>query len=157
MIPNFKTYINETYWSDMNKRAQGTRVRKEDNVNLMDAWQFNDYLGKIYIAEPDDFDDETGDSISYYVSENIGCTLGEINDNIYVGINANEKDEPELFKKIRNNFKVIYIDKDNVPGEESYYDIEPKDDRNVDFKFFITVLDFLIDNIKKEERYIWRR
>ena len=32
MIPNFNTYLNETYWSNMNRRAQGTLNRKEDTV-----------------------------------------------------------------------------------------------------------------------------
>ena len=35
MIPNFNTYVNETYWSRMNRRSQGTLDRKEDKNPLL--------------------------------------------------------------------------------------------------------------------------
>lgn len=30
MIPDFKTYINESIWSDMQDRSSGQEIRKED-------------------------------------------------------------------------------------------------------------------------------
>ena len=40
--------ITETYWSGMNKRSQGTRVRKEDDPENFDKEQFFNYLRSRY-------------------------------------------------------------------------------------------------------------
>ena len=34
MIPDFKTFINETIWGDINRRSQGNQVKKEDKTNI---------------------------------------------------------------------------------------------------------------------------
>ena len=33
MIPDFKTYLKESVWSDIHRRSNGTQERKEDDVN----------------------------------------------------------------------------------------------------------------------------
>ena len=51
MIPDFKTYINESIWSDMQDRSAGDVVRKEDDINLMSGEDFCDYLNDNYISK----------------------------------------------------------------------------------------------------------
>lgn len=48
MIPDFKTYINESIWSDIQKRSAGDTVRKEDDVNNLDIEEFFAYLTEHY-------------------------------------------------------------------------------------------------------------
>ena len=37
MIPDFKTYIEESVWSDIHRRSNGTEIRKEDRNKLTDG------------------------------------------------------------------------------------------------------------------------
>ena len=48
MIPDFKTFIKESIWSDIQDRSAGDTVRKEDDVNLLDKDEFYDYLKNKY-------------------------------------------------------------------------------------------------------------
>ena len=48
MIPDFKTYINESIWSDMQDRSSGETVRKEDDINYLDMLGLLDYIQKKY-------------------------------------------------------------------------------------------------------------
>ena len=48
MIPDFKTFIKESIWSDIQDRSSGDTVRKEDDVNLLDRDEFYDYLKNKY-------------------------------------------------------------------------------------------------------------
>ena len=34
MIPDFKTFIKESIWSDMQDRSSGQEIRKEDDNNI---------------------------------------------------------------------------------------------------------------------------
>ena len=81
MIPDFKTYINESIWSDMQDRSSGDTIKKEDGriigqledgtklVMSYDAWDGGGELvefdkGNIYTF------DESGDKIYVAVMEN---------------------------------------------------------------------------------------
>ena len=48
MIPDFKTFIKESIWSDIQDRSMGNTVRKEDSVNNLDRNDFYDYLKNKY-------------------------------------------------------------------------------------------------------------
>jgi len=48
MIPDFKTYIRESIWSDIQDRSTGDIVRKEDDVNNLDMLGLLDYIQKKY-------------------------------------------------------------------------------------------------------------
>ena len=48
MIPDFKTFIKESIWSDIQDRSMGKTVRKEDSVNNLDRNDFYDYLYNYY-------------------------------------------------------------------------------------------------------------
>ena len=45
MIPDFKTFIKESIWSDMQDRSTGDTVREEDKfVNQMDYDEFKQMM-----------------------------------------------------------------------------------------------------------------
>ena len=48
MIPDFKTYIKESIWSDIQDRSSGETVRKEDDIDNLDMDEFYDYLNDHY-------------------------------------------------------------------------------------------------------------
>ena len=48
MIPDFKTFIKESIWSDMQDRSAGDVVRKEDDIDHLDYVEFFTYLTEHY-------------------------------------------------------------------------------------------------------------
>ena len=48
MIPDFKTFIKESIWSDMQDRSTGETVRKEDDIDNLDYVEFFTYLTEHY-------------------------------------------------------------------------------------------------------------
>ena len=48
MIPDFKTFIKESIWSDIQDRSAGITQRKEDSVDLLDYEEFFVYLTEHY-------------------------------------------------------------------------------------------------------------
>jgi len=59
MIPDFKTYIKESIWSDIQDRSSGESIRKEDikpqdyknwwrNIPLDDAWKYKSTELRLY-------------------------------------------------------------------------------------------------------------
>ena len=48
MIPDFKTFIKESIWSDIQDRSAGDTVRKEDAINIFDCYELYDYIFDLY-------------------------------------------------------------------------------------------------------------
>ena len=48
MIPDFKTFISESIWSDMQDRSAGEITRKEDDINCLDMLGLLDYIQNKY-------------------------------------------------------------------------------------------------------------
>ena len=48
MIPDFKTYIGESVWTDMQKRSSGEDIRQEDDIDLLDIDGLYDYIDTHY-------------------------------------------------------------------------------------------------------------
>ena len=48
VIPDFKTFINESIWSDMQERGNGDIFKKEDDVDNLDFKQMYDRLCGLY-------------------------------------------------------------------------------------------------------------
>ena len=58
MIPDFKTFINESLWSDMEDRSIGDEIRKEDDINHLDFEELIEYVKDRYevqIPNPNNF------------------------------------------------------------------------------------------------------
>ena len=159
MIPDFKTYIGESTWGDMVRRAEGEQIRKEDDANYLDIEGLGKYIIDHYrIADGDIFyiDSSNGTciglSIFYMKLEDDDLLLEYFyNDNYeemvvttYRGI---EKYFPDMFYKMKKEYKIY--DTETPDGMMALYGISPKDGREVDNKFFLEILDFIIDNFER--------
>ena len=60
MIPNFKTYIKESIWSDIQDRSAGETVRKEDDVDRLNYDEFFVYLTEHYKSKSKKINEEIG-------------------------------------------------------------------------------------------------
>ena len=159
MIPDFKTYIKESIWSDLQDRSSGEIKRKEDDPNNLDIEGLGQYIIDHYkIADGDIFYRDSRDgtciglSIFYMKLEDDDLLLEYFyNDNYeemvvttYKGI---EKYFPDMFYKMKKEYTVYSTE--TPDGMMGLYGISPKDGREVDNKFFLEILDFIIDNFER--------
>ena len=145
MIPDFKTYVGESAWGEMRHRSSGQQIRREDDINLLDRDGLYDYLTSHYkntnSFEPI-YNSDAFDTIS------VPFLIQGGSDSVYLSFEENEVSIPYaspykvkgLFSKLANEFS---LKGDSKTG----YIISPKDGSEVTNKFFIYVIDFLIDNI----------
>ena len=147
MIPNFRTYINETYWSRMNRRAQGTLDKKEDNLDLLDFDGFFKYVEDKYKDKVFNIAQSEAHWQKYH-----SCIV-DIKDNvslvIYVYDDA-QKNSMTLFwdntlntdflKEISKKFDV------NYRSGIRCLDIKPQNGQSC-IKLYIQFLDFVLDNL----------
>ena len=80
MIPDFKTYITESVWGKILDRGAGETIRKEDDINNLDFYEFVEYLKNTY-----EINDTTG-----FFGIDIFPTMGT--DVINVSVPIEEKD-----------------------------------------------------------------
>ena len=159
MIPDFKTYIKESIWSDIQDRSAGETVRKEDDVNLLDSDGLYDYINKHYkrIA-PFAFITNIGGMLSVPIirgtvhncvwyspeSEMKAVSIGDGMISLVDG----------LLNLLYDNFSIKEINGENNDGEyTTLYWVYPKDGSEVTNKFFIDVIDFLLENIPNSPNY----
>ena len=151
--------LSESIWSDIQDRSSGEIERKEDDANNLDIEGLGQYIIDHYrIADGDIFyrDDRNGTciglSIFYMKLEDDDLLLEYFyNDNYeemvvttYRGI---EKYFPDMFYKMKKEYKIY--DTETPDGMMTLYGISPKDGREVDNKFFLEILDFIIDNFER--------
>ena len=150
MIPDFKTFISESIWSDIQDRSAGDTVRKEDDINLMSGEAFCDYLNDNYISKNKYKIIYSEHSKCIHIpilNKFIGVLLNlsyDYEDNT-ITMNYDEVESlcPELCKKIKENFKV---DKEYVTIGYTKFIISPSDGSECTNRFFIDVINFIIDN-----------
>ena len=141
--------ITESIWSDMQDRSSGKIVRKEDDVNLMSGEDFCDYLNDNYISKDGHktiYREDTKNifmsilkkytAVSFSITYNYNSNTITMNDEV-------ESLFPELCKMIKENFKV---DKEYVNTNYTKFIISPLDGSECTNRFFVDVLDFIIDN-----------
>ena len=157
MIPDFKTYINESVWGDLRKKSLGQETRIEDDVDSMDKFGFIDYIRKNYYTTDTSFssqfayvlgEDESNKDVTVLFSK---ATKGK---NIYyymLWIDHNIKKDailfgsglreahPEMFKKLNDNFKIITTKFNKM----TVCVVEP--DKEVTYSLFLKILDFIVD------------
>ncbi len=146
--------ITESIWSDIQDRSSGDTIRKEDDINLMSIEDFCGYLNDNYISE-----DGYRTYRIYYVSKvlsiavlmdgpaefysikyDYGHNMIYLNDEI-------EDCVPELCQKLKNNFKIV---KERVSSIYTKFIIYPSDGSECTNRFFVDVLDFIIENGDKK-------
>ena len=151
MIPDFKTYIKESIWSDIQDRSAGDVIRKEDDVNHMDFDTFAEYIKDTYSERGNWFavrESEDGKSRSIEIDIIYGKEIdlsfnvveGEIY-NILVNGNKNYVDIPGL-KEIFNV---------NIIGSSSFSVYEKN--WTISNNTFVKLIEFFLK--KKTNESIW--
>ncbi len=163
-IPNsddkcIERIVNESIWSDIQDRSTGEVVRKEDDVNLLDRDGFYKYIMEHYKTSTEDvtgpyviINSKNSDYINIPILEDGINTLYRViiwnfdKDGRYITIPAKEPFwGSDLFVKIRDTFKL----QANTDQLNPLFKVFPKDNKKVDNKFFLEVIDFIIDNAEE--------
>ena len=152
MIPDFKTYIKESIWSDIQDRSTGNVVRKEDDINLLEPDDFITYIEKNYSMDnsPMEIINNKATSTIFipFCTALRGVKIGMIffdydNMDIYTH-NSIQIYIPRLWKKLNTFFDLS----SNHFQEHYNTSIKPKDvSRKITNSYVLEVLNFIIDNI----------
>ena len=145
MIPDFKTYIEESTWNDIRKQSSGVKTRIEDDINRFGPEELTGYLESNYSASMFDIEyDRHNNMVTVPIlvkglSAALLCL--ELGDPLEVSVGCSiRKDFPGMYNKLYGKFNVI---KKKKQGESGLY-IYPLDSGEVNNKFYIEVLDFII-------------
>ena len=159
--------IMESVWADIHKRSNGVQVRKEDDINHLDQDELFDYIQEHYICTSYSFSnyhqpvyDDNVIHIPFLIPETssyaYNATLMFGKTGCVVTFNKDMKWEcPEVYELINDNYEIS-----DEPHNKSLFSIYPNGSMEITNKFFIDVLDFLIDNIKvtgKQELILKRK
>ena len=162
MIPDFKTYIKESVWDDMQDRGTGDSIKEEDDANLLDFESLADYIENNYKISDEDAvsiisskgnirgisvlimrlkDSLSNDFYIEYSSE-YGDNQGDLD----VVVPANIIDIlRSLFNKVRCRYSMEHINRNTMFGSMGFVRIIPNDGK-VDNRFFLEILDFITNN-----------
>ena len=194
MIPNFKTFLKESLWADVQKQASGEVVKKEDDVDSLNYDMFADYIRTHYTLDGFNLgtfhSNETTLGKKYYkvhydwiavplcqdygdTYDAVALVLNYVNGEMYVTTDSIMEYEFEKIKDIYSVFDikketrdydifvssflnpwpdVVFMAADSIfmKGKESCIRISPKDGKECTNSFFLEVLDYLIDNLKRK-------
>ena len=142
--------LSESVWGDLRKKSLGQEERIEDSINDMNLGQFCNYLKDTYkcIDRQSDinvnvfitmFDHIFTICICLYVDES-----GYYRYIYYDGNGIDTQDDVPSTIGCLKEMEEIYTIKTRVRDSINIY---PKDESKITNKFFIEVLDFLLDRI----------
>ena len=151
MIPDFRTFIGESIWSDIHKRSNGIQNRKEDDINNLDLENFCEYLNKTYkctsptcIVFHKDHAVDDFIAISLYTSES-GYDSFLFYDGLIVTTQLFVVEDLGILSEVKSKYTVKIFKND---FDYDCISIYPKDKSTpVTNKFLIEVLDYLLDKI----------
>ena len=159
MIPDFKTYIGESVWGDIRKRGNGTDVKREDDVNLLDRDGLVEYLRKNYKCKDrltiiPTIANGGCINICLYEDEegyNVFLIYDNISGDSILEISSSFKENAEwIYKDMVDHYTLTSREEYDVDGHPlSTTKVEPNGCRyiTIDNKFFLNVLDFIIDRV----------
>ena len=171
MIPDFKTYIEESVWGDIRKKSLGQEVRVEDQVNLMGGDRLINYLNEYYeIAKVGVtnaiYISEGGDLVSVFVLFDNAHEPGIVEianpgtDKIRITIPGYFIEPTEHTRIIDYNLKNEILNNYSVHSKNAgeFYEVFPKDESQITNQFFINFIDFLLINAgDKHDKVIKKR
>ena len=139
--------ITESLWTDIQHRSAGDTVRKEDDIDHLDIYDFCEYLCNTYksmnpnrdvIGFPLD-DLITFPFVCHKTEFNVWFQFKESgNEILYVAI---PDISPWWYPNIENDFKL-----ESYPNDEKYVSVFPKDGSKLTNSFAVTVIDYLLNN-----------
>ena len=145
--------LSESIWSDMQDRSMGEKIRKEDDIELLDIDGFYDYLVKRYeYLYPKRYN-----ILNYKLSHQIVIPMLKSQDGISLNLIIYNIDKPkdafiaiidespfnssDLVIKLRDKYKLISCGR-FLPKIK----IEPKSERdNINKSFFISIIDTILE------------
>lgn len=151
MIPKFKTFLKESVWNDLRKKSLGQEKRIENDVNLLNAQGFFEYLNDTYeVTDASNciykYQDDTITIPIFETDLGTRSTWGLVYDckdkAIYIWeyfFQYVEQDD-KLFKKIKQNYKTKHAQYDS---KDDYIQIEPKTGESSNM-FLIEIIEFLL-------------
>lgn len=150
MIPDFKTFISESIWSDMQHRSAGDKIRKEDDVNLLDIDGLCDYLNKHYKrTTPFAFITNIGGILSVPIIRDTANNCVMYNYKLEI---KSVSIVYEIVNQVDGLLNLLY-DNFSIKEITGLYWLSPKDGSEITNKFFIDVIDFLLENIPNSPNY----
>ena len=150
--------ITESIWSDIQDRSMGKTVRKEDDVNLLDSDGLYDYLKKHYKGIlPFAF------IMNNYGMLSVPIIRGTVHNCVWYSLESEIKEVSigdgmisqvdGLLNLLYDNFSIKEINGKRDNDEYRLYWLSPKDESEITNKFFIDVIDFLLENIPNSPNY----
>ena len=148
--------ITESIWSDMQDRSAGDVVRKEDDINLLDETGLVNYMKKVYMPpSPNDDLQIIGGGVN---SGTIIASLFKTNEGHYnIIYQKMSESNPEITFPVcpdsgiedllKEHYTVISIPR----YDNKIYYIKPKDGSKITNKFFLEIIDFILDAIKDDD------
>ena len=148
--------ITESIWSDIQDRSMGKSRRREDDVDLLDETGLVNYMKKVYMPpSPNDDLQIIGGEVN---SGTIIASLFKTNEGHYnIIYQKMSESNPEITFPVcpdsgiedllKEHYTVISIPRYN---NKIYY-IKPKDGSKITNKFFLEIIDFILDTIKDDD------
>ena len=144
--------LSESIWSDMQDRSTGEIVRKEDDIDHLDINELCEYLKTIYKTDSDNdinvikIEGNPYLLICLYEDE-YGYYKYIYYDGDYISIQFDVIETLKCFSEFERKFSIRLTKNDFVVDRIEIY---PKDKTRIPVtnKFFIEVLDFILDKIK---------
>lgn len=149
MIPDFKTYLNESVWGDLRKKSLGQEIRIEDGVDNMDMVSFYKYLKEKY--DKDTFNiwyvEKSPNTPSNIYAEVIDDVVLSASYNEYTGLITkvvlrwfNCRIDDDILREL--NKRYILQDDKSITCKKHIFEKETP----VENHTFVDVLEFLIEN-----------
>ena len=148
--------ITESIWSDIQDRSMGKTARKEDDINLLDETGLVNYMKKVYMPpSPNDDLQIIGGGVN---SGTIIASLFKTNEGHYnIIYQKMSESNPEITFPVcpdsgiedllKEHYTVISIPR----YDNKIYYIKPKDGSKITNKFFLEIIDFILDVIKDDD------
>lgn len=121
MIPDFKTFVNESVWVDMHKRSNGSLERKEDKLSIDEMEKFINRSLEIY-AHLYVFEgwEDKGEELTYDIFAKVVKTSDSMKD-IEDYENYTEKQLDSILRYAKKKWNVYskkleeYVDDEKLP------------------------------------------
>ena len=161
-IMKSKCALTESVWSDIQDRSSGDVIRKEDDVNLLSQDSLFDYITDHYVCNKYELDndhkpvDKTNSiHIPFAIPEDysfgFNITLEFTKKGKIIIFSTDLRDElPDVYKKMCENY--------NVEVKTRFLStVSPQDESEITNKFYIDLVNFLINIVDDEHRILDRK
>ena len=162
MIPNFKTYVNESVWGEIRKKSLGQEEREETGIEHMSGWEFYEYIVKTYhFAFPPHHEtphyNDVGDIITLPMLYYPNKTYKEGN-NVYnrvINVQIWDINKPEITcvcvptsMMNENDELAKKLDREYWMNTNNHFwsKVNPRNKEKITKKFILGVMDFILDN-----------